>query len=80
MKLRFKHQKFQEDATNAVCDVFTGQPNETRKFLVDQGSGKQTSAFDNGWGNAKIHLRPEDILKNLRTVQKQQGIVASNKL
>ena len=80
MKLRFKHQKFQEDATNAVCDVFAGQPSEARKFLVDQGSGKQTSAFDNGWGNAKIHLRPEDILKNLRTVQKQQGIVASNKL
>lgn len=80
MKLRFKHQKFQEDATNAVCDVFTGQPNETRKFLVDQGSGKQTSAFDSGWGNSEIRLRPEDMLKNLRTVQKQQGIVASNKL
>lgn len=80
MKLRFKHQQFQADATNAVCDVFAGQPSEVRKFLVDQGSGKQTSAFDSGWGNAKIHLRSEDILKNLRTVQKQQGIVASNKL
>ena len=74
MKLRFKHQKFQEDATNAVCDVFTGQPNETRKFLVDQGSGKQSSVFDNGWGNPEIRLRPEDILKNLRGVQKEHGI------
>lgn len=74
MKLRFKHQKFQEDATNAVCDVFAGQPNETRKFLVDQGSGKQSSVFDNGWGNPEIRLRPEDILKNLRGVQKEHGI------
>jgi type III restriction enzyme len=80
VKLRFKHQKFQEDATNAVCDVFTGQPNETRKFLVDQGESKQASAFDSGWANSEIRLRPEDILKNLRTVQKQHGIVASNRL
>lgn len=74
MKLRFKHQKFQEDATNAVCDVFAGQPNETRKFLIDQGAGAQTSAFDTGWANLEIRLRPEDLLKNLRTVQKQHGI------
>lgn len=25
MKLQFKHQKFQADAANAVCDVFAGQ-------------------------------------------------------
>ena len=84
MKLRFKHQKFQEDATNAVCDVFSGQPSQTRKFLVDQGDGKQTSALDvigSGWGNPEIRLRTEDILKNLRTVQKQQGIApVANKL
>ncbi len=43
MKLRFKHQKFQEDATNAVCDVFVGQPNESRKFLLDQGESTSTA-------------------------------------
>ena len=26
MRLQFKHQKFQQDATNAVCDIFAGQP------------------------------------------------------
>lgn len=80
MKLRFKHQKFQEDATNAVCDVFMGQPNETRKFLVDQGAvanSNQTTAIDmtrTGWANPEVHLRPEDLLKNLRAAQKQYGI------
>ncbi len=80
MKLRFKHQKFQEDATNAVCDVFMGQPSTSRKFLIDQGDSKQASTFDSGWGNSEVRLRQEDILKNLRTVQKQHGIVAGNKL
>jgi len=83
MKLRFKHQKFQEDATNAVCDVFVSQPNETRKFLVDQGSGKQTSSFGamgNGWGNPEVRLRPDDLLKNLRIVQKQHAITPSRTL
>lgn len=84
MKLRFKHQKFQGDATNALCDVFAGQPNETRKFLVDQGDDRSstTNLFTNhtGWANPEIHLREDDLLKNLRNVQKDHAIVPSNKL
>ena len=85
MKLRFKHQKFQEDATNAICNVFSGQPNETRKFLLDQGSSSSAaqSLFTDtqtGWANPHIHLREEDILKNLREVQKTNKILPSNKI
>ncbi len=85
MKLRFKHQKFQEDATNAICDVFSGQPNETRKFLLDQGSSKSAaqSLFTDaqtGWANPQVHLREEDILKNLRDVQKTNKVLPSNKI
>ena len=85
MKLRFKHQKFQEDATNAICNVFSGQPNETRKFLLDKGSSSSTaqSLFTDaqtGWANPQIHLREEDILKNLREVQKTNKILPSNKI
>ena len=85
MKLRFKHQKFQEDATNAICNVFSGQPNETRKFLLDQGSSSSTaqslfSDTQTGWANPQIHLREEDILKNLREVQKTNKISPSNKV
>lgn len=85
MKLRFKHQKFQEDATNAICDVFSGQPNETRKFLLDQGASSSAalSLFNDtrtGWANPEIHLREEDILKNLREVQKSNHILPSVKI
>ena len=38
MKLQFRHQKFQADAANAVCEVFAGQPNGSAKYLLDQGS------------------------------------------
>lgn len=81
MKLRFKHQKFQEDATNAICDVFSGQPNETRKFLVDQGESSNMTASlleRTGWANPEIHLREQDLLKNLRDVQKASGIVPNS--
>lgn len=85
MKLRFKHQKFQEDATNAICDVFAGQSNVTRKFLLDQGESSSTarSLFGDtktGWANSEIHLREEDLLKNLRGIQKEHRIPPSNKL
>lgn len=84
MKLRFKHQKFQEDATNSVCDVFSGQPNESRKFLLDQGEDKpgqsQMLINQTGWANSEIHLREDDILKNLRGVQKEYKLVPNNRL
>lgn len=86
MKLRFKHQKFQEEATNAVCDVFAGQPNESRKFLVDQGQsndGGKVSLFGDsktGWANNELHIREADLLKNVRAVQKENHIVPINKL
>lgn len=84
MKLRFKHQKFQEDATNAVCDVFAGQPNKSRQFLLDQGEDKpgqsQMLINQTGWANSEIHLREDDILKNLRDVQKSQKLVPSKQL
>jgi type III restriction enzyme len=84
MKLRFKHQQFQADATDAVCDIFAGQPNKTRSFLADQGVGPngqaQIGLHANGWANSEIHLRNEDILKNIRSAQKSHNIVPSSRL
>lgn len=85
MKLQFKHQQFQLDATNAVCDVFTGQPNETRKFLVDQGVDRygqtQINALSGtGWANPELHITSDNILKNLRDVQKRHMIMPSSTL
>jgi hypothetical protein len=32
MRLQFKHQAFQADAANAICDVFAGQPFSTPTY------------------------------------------------
>lgn len=37
MKLKFKHQKLQELAVNAVADLFTGQEKKTATFSTIQG-------------------------------------------
>ena len=42
MKLQFKHQAFQADAANAVCDVFAGQPFRTPTYMIDSGIGQMT--------------------------------------
>ena len=55
MKLQFKHQKFQEDAARAVCDVFTGQPLASRSYVVDPGKsadGQGTLINIRGFDNA----------------------------
>jgi type III restriction enzyme len=39
MKLQFKHQKFQADAANAVCDIFKGQRLYSAAYLKKKGSG-----------------------------------------
>lgn len=84
MRIRFKHQKFQEDACNAICDVFAGQPHKTKNFLIDQGenlSGQTRIGVSyEGWKNEEIHLLDEDILKNLKDVQKSHGLRPSSEL
>lgn len=43
MKLRFKDQSFQKDATDAVCDVFEGQPyTDPNVYTVDPGNAGTT--------------------------------------
>jgi restriction endonuclease len=84
MKLQFRHQKFQVDAANAVCDVFMGQPYQSsRKYIVDPGKVAQGSLFDGiveGFGNAPIQLSPDSVLENIRRIQRSQQIKPSDKL
>jgi type III restriction enzyme len=83
MKLRFKHQKFQEDAVRATCDIFTGQINSTHRFLADQGnvSGWYAEHIQNiGFGNADISLQDAQLIKNLHEVQGQQNIARNSKI
>ena len=87
MKLRFKHQKFQEEAAKAVVDVFAGQPYSTPFYMMDKGSGYLQPTLDEkkeftGWSNQKIvpELNDSVILENLNKVQKANDLKPSEKL
>jgi type III restriction enzyme len=86
LKLKFKHQKFQEDAAMAVCDVFAGQPFSSPTYIVDSGvtTDIQRAMFAEqdytGYNNGKIIISNEVILSNLREVQKRNQIQPSSKL
>lgn len=86
MKLQFKQQKFQQDAANAVVNVFRGQPFFTPTYLMDSGNDGIHGLIDKfeftGWSNNKIvpQLTNEAILSNLKKVQMQNGIQPSEYL
>ncbi len=68
MKFQFKEQKFQTDATAAICDVFNGQPPPDSEFNLTRDDEIVIGA------NAEISLSDEQILKNLRGVQSRNGL------
>ncbi|MDD4290206.1 MAG: DEAD/DEAH box helicase family protein, partial [Patescibacteria group bacterium] len=82
MKLKFKQQKYQNDAAQAVVDCFIGQTKGKRKELLGRGVDKGQSSFieDIAFSNKSIELTDFDILKNVQNVQKSQGLVPSKKL
>lgn len=86
MKLQFKQQKFQQDAANAVVNVFRGQPFYTPTYLMDSGNDGNHGLIDKfeftGWNNNKIapQLTEEAILSNLKKVQIQNSIQPSEHL
>ena len=87
MKLQFKHQKFQADAANAVCDVFAGQPYLTPTYMMDKGTGTYQMTISEeqdftGWGNQRIvpELNDGIILEHLNKIQRTYQIEPSKKL
>lgn len=83
MKLKFKHQKFQQDAAAAVCDVFAGQPKITRnKYIMDIGDTRGQETIDDGtaFNNAPLVISDTQILKNLQRVQRANDLRPDDKL
>ena len=83
MKLKYKHQRFQEDAARAVTDCFSGQPHYdgASNFLVDQGieNGQRSMLTLEGFANAP--LEPGMPLRdNIRRVQTEFGLKPIDKL
>lgn len=83
MKLKFKQQKYQEDAAEAVVNCFIGQRSGIRKDLI----ARYKKVYDEGtflerkedveiisFGNNPINLSETELRHNIRTVQKKNDI------
>lgn len=87
MKLKFKQQKFQADAAQAVVDIFHGQGKKQNKYMMDLGRRyKQLDMHGNddfmGVANQKLspELTDEKILAKIRSIQIDNFIKPSDKL
>lgn len=82
MKLKFKIQAYQTEAVQAVVDCFKGQPRSGGiHYRIDPGKkNQQTLELVKGLGNERLLLSKEDVLDNIKEVQKRQNIPVSNQL
>ncbi len=76
MKLKFKQQPYQTDATMAVVNCFDGQSKGERKEIV----GRTGVWVDEIFSNKKLELSPDNILKNVQEIQKGQGLKTTKQL
>ena len=93
MKFKFVTQPYQQDAVSNICRVFKGQPYcDMVRYTRDLGIRKkpegqvQSSLFDayeendDGFENAKILLNEQNILENIRDIQKVNNYKVSDEL
>lgn len=84
MKLKFKQQKFQEDAALAVVRCFEGQTKgyrkDTDRRIVEKGTLFEREEEINIFSNKKIELSESDILKNIQEIQREYGLKTSHSL
>lgn len=83
MKLQFRHQKFQSDASTAVCDVFAGQPFHAPTYMIDPGLGQMglnDARNFTGFNNAPVAINDGKVLEHIRTIQRSGQIKPSDAL
>ncbi len=73
MKLKFKHQKFQDLAVNAVADLFVGQEKKAATFSIVRGDRPTLLENQYGVGNALL-IDDETMLANMQAVQKRNSL------
>ncbi len=82
MKLKFKNQAYQDDAVQAVVDVFQGQSRGYRKDLMaryktTEGTGlfeEEIEVEEVAFGNRAIELLERDERNNIRNIQRRNDI------
>ena len=81
MKLKFKLQAFQTAAVEAVLDCFAGQTRQADvHYRIDQGTQAAPSLFESivqGTMNAEVQLSDDQVLENVRRVQRGQQLPLS---
>ncbi|OBZ17112.1 type III restriction-modification system endonuclease [Bacillus sp. FJAT-26390] len=92
MKIKFKHQQFQADAVKSIIEVFNGQPNESSHFTLDKGRRQKTdyagdlfqpnssNEAEYGFKNNTIKLIDQEVLSNIQSTQRQNGLKLSERL
>lgn len=87
MKLKFTQQSFQTDATKAVVDCFSGQPKGSgQKYALDPGRVEAGTVAElpgmdgGGFANNKIAIPFNQVLENIRGVQRRQNLPISTEL
>lgn len=82
MKFQYKDQQFQVDAVNAVTSVFEGQPKQTSSSYVMDIGDEENVTLDilNGFKNFPISLSDNHLLENIKSVQKDNGLIIDNRL
>ena len=79
MKLKFKKQDYQSDATAAVVDLFAGQEKTTSTFTVTQEQQINLLQNDFGIGNAQL-IDNQVMLENLHNVQKRFNLPLTDEI
>ena len=75
MKIKYKHQGFQREATLSVADAFMGQPKSDGASTFKVDMGKDRLKFDvDGFGNDPVALSTDSIVSNIRSIQMAKGL------
>ena len=85
MKLKFKQHQYQTDATNAVVNIFSGQTKWHRKDIVSRKIEDKWTLLEKLnvheiFSNKKLEITENDILQNVKELQKEQWITPSKTL
>ena len=79
IKLKFSHQKFQDDAVNSVCRVFTGQPFTASHIAGEYKEDGEIFTFPI-YGNSTLEIHDSVILTNIMNIQRDNDLPLSQRL
>ncbi|MDY6102397.1 MAG: hypothetical protein SPI16_05020 [Porphyromonas sp.] len=74
MRIKYKAQKFQSDAANAVVRAFEGQPHLSEEKRMTAGATLSGGLFDQVYGNGDLLISEEVFTSNIRSIQNEQGL------